>query len=298
MELAAAQHHSRDVGPGKHDGLRAQKTASSGKRRGVLTEPEAQVGAVTVGYVAVPGPLLSAPMLADVQATLLQKKKEAEERSRVWKEEEARERAFQEINRRVMRGEPLTDAEDATWRHGLPPLPRSGARRLQRQWHCSTGFAGCDSPCAVFPWVDDWHLVLGITAGVDQKDSVAVVVLAVAFAGRFCWYCSSRCVSFPVVRPRMRCIKYGSELQSCRCLDGLLVTLHLALCVFSCRQAQDAMYHGRYGSEVQSCRCFGSRSTENCGFPAVAVLQHGRRHLLRGSEAHPMVLVAVTCTVF
>ena len=44
MELAAALHHSRDVGPGKDDGLRAQKTASSGKRPGVPTEPEAQVG--------------------------------------------------------------------------------------------------------------------------------------------------------------------------------------------------------------------------------------------------------------
>ena len=55
MELAAALHHSRDAGPGTYDGLQAQKTASSGKR---LTEPEAQVGAVTVGNVAAPGPLL------------------------------------------------------------------------------------------------------------------------------------------------------------------------------------------------------------------------------------------------
>ena len=29
MELAAALHHSRDVGPGTHAGLRAQKAASS-----------------------------------------------------------------------------------------------------------------------------------------------------------------------------------------------------------------------------------------------------------------------------
>ena len=28
-------------------------------------------------------------------------------------------------------------------------------------------------------------------------------------------------------------------------------------------------------------RYFGSRSEQNCGFSAVAVLQHGRRHLLR-----------------
>ena len=59
MELAAALHHSRDAGPGTYDGLRAQKTASSGKRPGVLSEPEAQVGAVMVGYVAALG--LSSP---------------------------------------------------------------------------------------------------------------------------------------------------------------------------------------------------------------------------------------------
>ena len=38
MELAAALHHSRDVGPGTNDGLRAQTTASSGKRPAPLVE--------------------------------------------------------------------------------------------------------------------------------------------------------------------------------------------------------------------------------------------------------------------
>ena len=56
MELAAALHHSRDVGLGVNAGLRAQTTASSGKRPGVLTEPEPQGGSVTVGYVAAPIP--------------------------------------------------------------------------------------------------------------------------------------------------------------------------------------------------------------------------------------------------
>ena len=37
-------HHSRDAGPGTYDGPRAQKTASSGQRPGVLTEPEPQGG--------------------------------------------------------------------------------------------------------------------------------------------------------------------------------------------------------------------------------------------------------------
>ena len=67
MELAAALHHSRDVGPEKNDGLRAQTTASSGERPGVLEEPEPQGGAVTVGYVAAPGPLLEVASMAGGQ---------------------------------------------------------------------------------------------------------------------------------------------------------------------------------------------------------------------------------------
>ena len=189
------------------------------------------MGAVTVGYVAAQGLLLSSPMLADtaadtvdacamqflLQAALLQKKKkEVKERRREW-EEEAREWEFREINHRVMRGEPLTEDEDATWRqsHGLPPLPRrkrkkrrkklprSGTRRLQRQWYCSAGFAGCDSPRAVFPLVDDWH----------QKDSSAVVVLAVAYA----WL--------------------------------VLLVLLLVLCFLLLTSGPDALHHGWYGPE-------------------------------------------------
>ena len=69
MELAATLHHSRDVGPGTNDGLRAQTTASSGKRPAPLEEvAEPQGGAVTVGYKAALGPLLSAPVLADTVA--------------------------------------------------------------------------------------------------------------------------------------------------------------------------------------------------------------------------------------
>ena len=96
MELAAALHHSRDAGPGTYDGLRAQATASSGTRPGVLKDLEPQVGAVTVGYVAAPGPLLYTQLLADTAADtvdartvkfLLQKtvarKEEEEERKKV-----------------------------------------------------------------------------------------------------------------------------------------------------------------------------------------------------------------------
>ena len=51
MELAAALHRSRDG--------RGQTTASPGTRPSVLKEPEAQVAAVTVGYVAAGAPLLA-----------------------------------------------------------------------------------------------------------------------------------------------------------------------------------------------------------------------------------------------
>ena len=55
MELAAALHHSRDVGPEKDDGPRAQKTASSGGRPGVLTEPEPQGGRQPRSVTWLPG---------------------------------------------------------------------------------------------------------------------------------------------------------------------------------------------------------------------------------------------------
>ena len=83
MELAAALHHSRDVGPGTHVGLRAQKTASSGGRRpGVLKEPEPpyvvdRVLRRTVDQIvdALPGlPALDVPvpqMVENVTDTLL-----------------------------------------------------------------------------------------------------------------------------------------------------------------------------------------------------------------------------------
>ena len=45
MELAAPLHHRRDVGPGLNDGLRAQTTASSGTRPGVLRRPRLHAAA-------------------------------------------------------------------------------------------------------------------------------------------------------------------------------------------------------------------------------------------------------------
>ena len=63
MELAAALHHSRDGGRVSNYGLRAPKTASPGKRPGVLKEP---VPPVVVEHAACPcsgAPLLAIPCL-------------------------------------------------------------------------------------------------------------------------------------------------------------------------------------------------------------------------------------------
>ena len=113
--VAAALHHSarpvtykaprgqktatEEVEKTTHNVPRHQKTPLPGGRPGVLKDPAPQ-GAVTVGYVAAPGPLLSTPSFADSMADsvddravqiLLQlalKKKEEDEEERRRAEEE------------------------------------------------------------------------------------------------------------------------------------------------------------------------------------------------------------------
>ena len=98
MALAEALHHSCGVEPSApNEALWGLKTASAaGTRPEPLAERSAPQGAVTVGYVAVPGPLLSTPLLVDtaaeavdaravkflLQKTLARKKKEEEEERR------------------------------------------------------------------------------------------------------------------------------------------------------------------------------------------------------------------------
>ena len=71
MALAAAQHHSapKCAGPETHEAPRGQTTArAAGKRPAPQAEVSEPQEAVTVGYVAAPGPLLSTPLLADTAA--------------------------------------------------------------------------------------------------------------------------------------------------------------------------------------------------------------------------------------
>ena len=135
-------------------------------------------------------------------------------------------------------------------------LPRASSHsfcgcacRRQRQWRVRrAGVAGSNAPRDVFPVAGNWLLLLGNTAGKDQKDSIFIVVMAVAYArlvllvfarpavfpsvcrraqdaphhGRsqtrgtvmqwagFCWLrCTSRFVSFPVVMPL--CLSAGPQ---------------------------------------------------------------------------------------
>ena len=121
MELAAALHHSRDVGPGTHAGLRAQKAASSGEveahethsalrgpkqpppgsRPGILAEPGPQRSDRSLRHSSSGAPSLALVSLAggdapdDATVTFLLSaaltmKKEEEEEERRKREEELR----------------------------------------------------------------------------------------------------------------------------------------------------------------------------------------------------------------
>ena len=174
MELAAATHHSSPKGgwpDTTHDALRGQKTASSaGAHPGVLKEPEVLVGAVTVGYVAAPGPLLEVASMAggdSVDGTALRflvkkaldRQKEEERVKR--NEEEKEERRMKRINEMLRLGLPVSLEEREAWTRWIATssssssgkrrkrkkrrkrrTPRTSslpgrARRRHRQWHVS-----------------------------------------------------------------------------------------------------------------------------------------------------------------
>ena len=167
MELAAALHHSRDVGPGTHASLRAQQAASSREEAGVETHnalrglktlppgmrpeqlPEApgpQRRDRTVRGTSVGSSLLAVQSLrgADgvdntaakflLQQALKMKKEEEEEKERRRKREEAQyEARMLELDRRVFRDEQLTPAESYAWRKWAGHLPSEPRRKKKRK---------------------------------------------------------------------------------------------------------------------------------------------------------------------
>ena len=205
MALTTAAHHSSEkvAADVKDAGLRAQTMVSTGQRPGVLTEPEPQGGAVTVGYVAAPGPLLVVASLAggdEVDATTVSHLLKAEEERKV---QERKERVMRDIHRKIHANEAVSEAEWAAWRawHGISSSSSGGqkrkrkkrrkrrtprtsslpgrARRRQRQWSaCYAGFTGYDAPRVMFPFSVARPKMLRVLAVMDQKDRCSGIYMA------------------------------------------------------------------------------------------------------------------------
>ena len=72
MELAAALHHSRDVGPAQHVGLQAHKTANSaGVRPGVLENAAPRSETEHEQHAALRGPMPPSPEAPSLATPLL-----------------------------------------------------------------------------------------------------------------------------------------------------------------------------------------------------------------------------------
>ena len=127
-------------------------------------------------------------------------------------------------------------------------LPRSGrTRRRHRQWRVRHAvFAGSNAPRDVFPVADDWPLLLGNTAGMDQKDSIFVVVIAVAYA-RLVLLVSLVPLCSLLSRSGPDAPHHGRYQPEGLLFSGLvlLVILHLALCFLPCCQSLDACRQAR-----------------------------------------------------
>ena len=96
-------------------------------------------------------------------------------------------RSVWQSTRRSRRLESLCNGRGFCWsRRARRESSRSScgrSRRRQRQWRFRhAGFAGSCAPRAVFPVAYDWPLLFDNTAGMDQKDSFFVVVMALAYA--------------------------------------------------------------------------------------------------------------------
>ena len=184
-----------------------------------------------------------ASCLAFLVRRAVEDKKNEEEKAKVKKLKEEMEAAeheekMQELNRRVQADLPLSAAERSTWRQWIVAyaasssssagktrkrkkrrkrrLPRTSshsscgrARRRQRQWlGCIAGFPGDVTPRAVFPSSVGMSEFPGILAGMDHKDSGALIVGSCSYMckARIAGF-TARCV-FPLVvgRPAGRLV--------------------------------------------------------------------------------------------
>ena len=133
------------------------------------TTTTAPQGAVTVGFVAAPGPLLSTPSFADsmadsvddravpilLQLALKKKKEEEDEEERRRVEEEKHEKRTQLLNQKVGHDMPLTKAEWAAWRQWVVKLPSPSSsagtkrkRKKRKRKLPKSSSSVCRRPCA------------------------------------------------------------------------------------------------------------------------------------------------------
>ena len=141
-ELAAPLHHSRDGGRVTNYGPRAPKTASSG----VLTEPESQGRAVTVGYVAarvltlaahrLQGDALTAPLSATSSGLFWRRRSKRRRGGRKWRRRRRRRRRRAPQLPRRPRGRGKKRRKKKT-----PKTSSSRAVRTQESGHSSTSFS-------------------------------------------------------------------------------------------------------------------------------------------------------------
>ena len=170
----------------QHDVPRAQKRPLPGTRPEPLPEvAEPQVGAVTVGYVAAPGPLLSTPSLADTMADpvddravqfllqmALKKKKREEEKEERRRQEEVAEhdRRMRVLDRRVWDDEELTPEESLAWRAWAGHLPRrTRKRKKRRKRKLPKSSSCCRRPCALQRHVPAVQRVDSVFASVHRR---------------------------------------------------------------------------------------------------------------------------------
>ena len=295
----------------QHVGLRAQKRPLPGTRPAPLSEvSEPQVGAVTVGYVAALVPLLSTPSLADTMADqvddravdilqfALKKKEEVEERRR--QEEVAEhERRMRVLDRRIAADEQLTLEESYAWRAWAGHLPGGKrkrkkrrkkktprasshsslrrAHRRQRQWYALAGFAGYDTPLAVFRSIVD---VRGdFTGAVLGHSDLLVVVPSGAFG---------QTVQKTADSPQWQYHRWPSTSPSCRkrrfawssCAQ-LIMEIPQLLLVFS---VVDVPVAG-------SCRFSGAAVEKPLALPELQLVEKS------ATFSDPLYLT-VTCSVF
>ena len=230
------------------NGPRAQKTArATGARPGVLTQPEPQCGAVTVGYVAAPALFLSSAMLADAAAEAVDartvkyllkaalRRREEEEERKEWEMELARR---DELQRGVTEAlekaraalEPSRGSKRKRKKRRKRRLPRSSvprggrARRRQRQWLAPGWFSWVFlqvSSASSASWSVWTRRILMQMVGFAGDSAPRAVFLSLSSGPRWS-------ASWPVwTRGTVIWRESGSGMYKA----GFLVFLHLALCL-------------------------------------------------------------------